>query len=152
MSESKSKTGNRVAVVAAVGVVAVAGAAVFVLTGIGRGDDHALVVDYATGLEGKNDPDAKLPSWVPDQATSVKEVIRTTGSERIMRFTSSVDLPDTCVPGEAVTKAATLTADWWPHGQEAKTDQVCDETWHVIVKGDTVYAYKPETTDQSGVS
>jgi hypothetical protein len=54
------------------------------------------------------------------------------------------------VSGEASTTAATLTADWWPHGRESKTDQVCDQDWHVLADGNTVYAFKPETLDQSG--
>lgn len=125
------------------------------LAGCGLNDDvtenrngHVKTVDYASGKEGKDNQDARLPSWVPDEAKSVTEVIRTTGSERILRFTfGGVAMSDACVPGEAARTAASLTADWWPRGQEEKADQVCDQDWHVHVDGDTVYAFKPETID-----
>lgn len=118
-----------------------------------NGNGHVKTVGYASGEEGKANQDARLPDWVPDQASSVLEVIRTTGSERILRFTSAdADLPADCVPGAATTTTATLTADWWPLGQETKTDQVCDDEWHVYVERDTVYAFKPETIDQSGAN
>jgi hypothetical protein len=118
-----------------------------------NGNGHVKTVGYASGEEGKANQDARLPDWVPDQAGSVLEVIRTTGSERILRFTSAdAKLPDACVPGAAATTTATLTADWWPQGQEGKTDQVCDGDWHVYVERDTVYAFRPETTDQSGAN
>jgi hypothetical protein len=116
-----------------------------------HGNGHVKTVDYASGDEGKDNQDARLPDWVPDQAKSVTEVIRTTGSERILRFTSA-GLPDACVSGAASKTAATLTADWWPSGQEGKTDQVCDDDWHVYVDGDTVYAFVPETIDQAGAN
>lgn len=114
---------------------------------------HVKTVGYASGEEGKANQDARLPDWVPDQASSVTEVIRTTGSERILRFTSAdAELPADCVPGTASKTAATLTADWWPQGQESKTDQVCDSDWHVYVERDTVYAFRPETIDQAGAN
>jgi hypothetical protein len=110
---------------------------------------HVKTVDYATGTAGKENGHAQLPSWVPDQARSVSEAIRTTGSERILRFT--VDHPKVlaaCRPAAASRKAATLTAAWWPSGQESKTDRVCDTDWHVLMQGTTVYAYQPETLTQ----
>ena len=136
---------------------AVSGAlAVVALAGCGldeavteKSNGHVKTVDYASGKEGKDNQEAKLPGWVPDQAKSVTEVIRTTGSERILRFTSGdAELPAACIPGAAAPTAASLTADWWPRGQEEKADQVCDQDWHVYVDGDTVYAFKPETIDQ----
>ena len=114
---------------------------------------HVKTVEYRTGTEGKADADARLPGWVPDQAQSVSEVIRTTGSERILRYTSAgTNLPGACLPGAAPKTAPTLTADWWPHGQETKTDKICDAVWNVSTDGTTVYAYKPETIDQRGAS
>jgi hypothetical protein len=110
---------------------------------------HVKTVDYATGTAGKTDEHAQLPSWVPDQARSVSEAIRTTGSERILRFT--VDHPKAlaaCRPAGASSKAATLTASWWPSRQESRTDRVCDTHWYVLMQGTTVYAYQPETLPQ----
>ncbi|MFK0249666.1 hypothetical protein ACIQUM_33620 [Amycolatopsis azurea] len=108
-----------------------------------KANGHVKTVGYTTGAEGKRDEKARLPEWVPDRARSVTEVIRTTGSERILRFTGGT-LPAECVPGAAATQAATLAAQWWPQGQESRTDKVCGE-WHVLVQGDDVFAFKPET-------
>jgi hypothetical protein len=87
---------------------------------------HVETVDYATGAIGKSNQNARLPSWVPDQASSVSEAIRTTG------------------PASASRTKATLTASWWPSGQESKTDQLCGTDWYVVVQATTVYAYRPE--------
>jgi hypothetical protein len=131
--------------------------ATIALTGCGvsegvheKTNGHVKNVDYSTGTAGKADKHARLPGWVPDQARSVSEAIRTTGSERILRFT--VDHPKAlaaCRPAGASRKAATLTASWWPSGQESKTDRVCDTDWYVLIQGTTVYAYQPETLPQS---
>ncbi|MFI5607090.1 hypothetical protein [Amycolatopsis sp. NPDC051903] len=113
------------------------------------GPDHVKNVSYDTGAAGKADADARLPSWVPDDATAVTEAIRTTGSERILRYTPGTSaLPATCVPGTAATEPATLSADWWPAGQEKRTDRVCAGDWHVVEDQGAMYAYKPETLSQ----
>jgi hypothetical protein len=110
---------------------------------------HVETVDYATGAIGKSNQNARLPSWVPDQASSVSEAIRTTGSERILRFTlSGPETLTACRPASASGTKATLTASWWPSGEESKTDQVCGTDWHVLVQATTVYAYHPETLPQ----
>ncbi|QRP46582.1 hypothetical protein [Amycolatopsis sp. FDAARGOS 1241] len=110
------------------------------------GPDHAKNVSYVTGAQGKADADARLPGWVPDDATAVTEAIRTTGSERILRYTPGASgLPATCAPGPAPAKPATLSAGWWPARQEKRTDRVCDGDWHVVEDHGDMYAYKPET-------
>lgn len=114
-----------------------------------KSNGHVKTVDYATGAAGKRDQNARLPSWMPDQARSVSETIRTTGSERILRFT--LDDPKVltaCRPAVASRKPATLTASWWPSGQASKTDTLCDTDWYVLTEGTTVYAYRPETLPQ----
>jgi hypothetical protein len=158
MKTSMSMIGNRVTWMTGMAVAGVS--AVVALAGCGlseavteHGNGHVKTVGYANGAQGKDNQEARLPDWVPDQATSVTEVIRTTGSERLLRFTSTdAGLPDTCVPGEAAKTAATLSADWWPGGQESKTDQVCDEDWHVYIDADVIYAFRPETIDQAGAN
>ena len=141
--------------------MAVAGVlAVVVLAGCGldeavteKSNGHVKTVDYASGADGKGNQDARLPGWVPDRARSVTEVIRTTGSERILRFASAgAGLRTACVPGVAARTAATLAADWWPHGQERKADRICEKDWHVYVEGDVVYAFVAETIDQAGIN
>lgn len=110
---------------------------------------HVETVDYATGAIGKSNQNARLPSWVPDQASAVTEAIRTTGSERILRFTLNDPQALTgCHPATASPTKATLTASWWPTGQETKTDQLCATDWYVLVQATTVYAYRPETLPQ----
>ena len=110
---------------------------------------HVETVDYATGAIGKGNQNARLPSWVPDQASSVSEAIRTTGSERILRFTlSDPQTPAACRPASASRTKATLTASWWPSGEESKTNQLCGTDWHVLVQATTVYAFRPETLPQ----
>lgn len=130
-------------------------AAAVVLTGCGLAqsvhehyDGHVKSVGYGTGIEGKHNSDARLPSWVPDQARDAQEVIRTTGAERILRFTA--DDPgwlSACRPAPASTVPATLTASWWPAGQETRTDRTCDG-WHIRTEGPAVYAYRPESRPQ----
>ncbi|GAA4543614.1 hypothetical protein [Amycolatopsis samaneae] len=134
--------------VTALGVVTLSGCALSeALTESANG--HVKTVEHATGKAGKADEDTRLPGWVPDAAKTVTEVIRTTGSERLLRFT--LDDPaalGACAPGKPDEKTATLTADWWPSGQEGRTDRVCETAWHVLVQGNTVYAYAPETIPQ----
>jgi hypothetical protein len=134
----------------------VIGVAAVALAGCGSGslikqklNGHVETVGYATGAIGKSNQNARLPSWVPDQASSVSEAIRTTGSERILRFAlSDPEALTACRPASAPRTKATLTASWWPSGQESKTDQLCGTDWYVIVQGTTVYAYQPETLPQ----
>jgi hypothetical protein len=135
-------------------MIGVGAALVVTLTGCGlkegideNANGHVKAVGYASGAEGKTDQDARLPGWVPDQAKAVTEVIRTTGSERILRFTTASP-PPTCVLGAPAKTAATLTADWWPRGAEGKTDRICDQDWHVFAADGAVFAFKPETVEQ----
>jgi hypothetical protein len=110
-----------------------------------KANDHVKAVSYETGEQGKANADAKLPSWVPDDAKSVTELIRTTGSERMLRYQPGASgLPASCKPGRAEAKAPTMTADWWPDGQHKRTDRDCDG-WHVAVESDAVYGYRAET-------
>ena len=105
---------------------------------------HVKEVSYDTGKIGKANDSARLPSWVPDDAQSVKEVIRTTGSERLLRYQAGAsDLPGSCQPGPAEAKAPTLAADWWPNAEHQRMTKICDG-WHVAVETDGVYAYRAE--------
>ncbi|WP_033292903.1 hypothetical protein [Amycolatopsis jejuensis] len=118
--------------------------------GLGQGlkessNGHVKAVAYDTGRKGKADTDARLPPWVPDDAQAVKELIRTTGSERILRYQpGATGLPETCKSGVAEAKPPTLSAEWWPSGEHRRTDKVCDG-WHVAVESDAVYAYRAES-------
>ncbi|ALE04886.1 hypothetical protein AL755_04190 [Arthrobacter sp. ERGS1:01] len=102
-----------------------------------------------------------LPSWIPEQAADIKEVLRTTGSERIIVM-KNVTLPSSCkaipigqkpAPADDAeshfkavdysTGVATLKADWWPAGTEQKASSLCGKWW-VTVDGESTYAYSPE--------
>lgn len=117
---------------------------------------------FDSGKAGK--ADQSLPNWVPDEATGIKQVIRTTAGERIMMLENAKNLPETCaaVPegqkptsgpdsdsnwgaSESSNGPATLSADWWPNGIEQKAKNVCGRWW-VTIDGDKTYAYAPETT------
>ncbi|MCO5974429.1 hypothetical protein [Actinoallomurus soli] len=136
--------------------LAIGAAAATALTGCGlsegvkeKTNGHIKTVSYTTATAGKSDRQTQLPSWVPDQARSVSETIRTTGSERILRFT--LDDPKAltaCHRAAPSHTPATLTASWWPSGQESKTNTLCATDWHVLEQGTTVYAYRPEIHPQ----
>ncbi|WP_326566770.1 hypothetical protein VSH64_33620 [Amycolatopsis rhabdoformis] len=113
------------------------------------GPEHIKNALYDTGAQGKSDADARLPAWIPDDATAITEAIRTTGSERILRYTPGrSELPANCAKGSASATPATLSADWWPAGQERRTDVVCDSAWYVVADQGAIYAYRPETIRQ----
>ena len=129
---------------------------------LGNTYDKRETKTFSNGASGK--ADGALPSWVPDGATDIKMMFRTTGAERIMVLKNGSPLPTTCtavpagqkpVSGEDSDNAypakdfsngpATLSADWWPSGTEQKASSVCGRWW-VTTDGDKTYAYAPETT------
>ncbi|MBB4687765.1 hypothetical protein [Amycolatopsis jiangsuensis] len=117
-----------------------------------HGNGHVKAVSHQSGIDGKNDAEAKLPDWVPDGAQQVEELIRTTGAERLLKYSpAGTTLPAVCKPGTAEPKPPTLTADWWPAGEHLRTDQLCDG-WHVAVERDAVYAYRVETVSGTGAN
>ncbi|WP_218714240.1 hypothetical protein [Arthrobacter sp. BF1] len=127
-------------------------------TGInGTENDKQETKSFATATDGAG----VLPSWIPEKATDIKEVLRTTGSERIITM-KNVTLPNSCkaIPAgqkpapaddeeskfkadDYSTGAATLKADWWPEGTEQKATSICGKWW-VTINGESTYAYSPE--------
>jgi len=128
--------------------------------------------EFSTGSEGKEK--AVVPAWVPDQASELKEIQRTTGNERILSMKYAGTLPGSCVAisttgkptnaelaeglaHENGVKAADisdmvakqyqtplLSAGWWPTGQENKTTHLCGKWW-VSKDAGVLYAYSPES-------
>lgn len=122
----------------------------------------------ASGAEGKEAE--LLADWVPDDASDVYIMQRTTGSERLLTFEYSGDVPEECLPiettgdptEEALEEAyatdartaddavdtwstvPTLEADWWPEGQEAQTTHLCGRWW-VSQDGGTFYGFGAES-------
>lgn len=158
-------------------VASAAALAALALTGCGSIDlgskfDKSVTHEFDTGAVGKEQE--VLPRWVPDSATNIKEVVRSTGNERIIRMSYSGALPDNCQalkdqgapsPTELIAALRTenastttdhaetvkqqyqtplLTADWWTTGQEAKTTHLCGKWW-VSQEDGTLNAYTPET-------
>jgi len=116
--------------------------------------------DWPRGAEATKDGVA--PAWIPAGATDVREVIRTTGAERILKYSGEVSglpaqckaLPSGAAPSPQPEKEdrrkaddfiseATLSADWWPAGQERKASHYCGKWWVSGANG-TVYAFAPE--------
>lgn len=133
--------------------------------------DKSASHDFATGAEGKEKN--VLPAWVPDSATNVKEVVRTTGNERILRMDHAGELPRGCVavahtgkptvaelaeglesedpaPMQEIAERVDsqyqtplLAADWWPTGQENLTTHLCGKWWVARGAG-SLTGYAPE--------
>ncbi|MHA7269875.1 hypothetical protein [Arthrobacter sp. HLT1-20] len=136
--------------------------AVFLLsacnTGVnGNENDKQETKSFATGKAGAG----VLSSWIPEKATDIYEVLRTTGSERIIVMKNAT-LPNSCkaIPtgqkpapaddeesnikaSDYSTGPATLKAAWWPDGTEQKASFLCGKWW-VTVDGETTYVYSPE--------
>lgn len=142
------------------------------LTGCGFAEDIADSLDSSnskehhvdTGAEGKESE--LLAAWVPDDASDVSVMQRTTGSERLLTFTYDGDMPADCLAIETTgspttqelrdayatdlrtaesdvedwTTTPTLEADWWPEGQEDSTTHLCARWW-VSASDDTFYAF-----------
>lgn len=123
----------------------------------GNENDKQETKSFASAKDGAG----VLPSWIPDQATDIQEVLRTTGSERIIVM-KNARLPDSCkaIPegqkpspaddaesnikaADYATGPATLKADWWPEGTEQEAGSLCGKWW-VTVRGESTYAYSPE--------
>lgn len=156
----------------ALGILALAGVA---LAGCSWTEDIGDSLDSSnskphhvdTGAEGKES--GLLADWVPDDASDVSVMQRTTGSERLLTFTYAGDMPADCEPIETVgapTEAEleasyatdprsaalevdrwstmpTLEADWWPEGQHTATTHLCGRWW-VSAEDETFYAFAAE--------
>lgn len=131
--------------------------ALFTLAGCGLAEGltasstgHVKTVGYDTGAAGKNNDDTRLPAWMPDEARSISEAIRTTGTERVLRMRlDDPALLDSCHASPSPAKPPTLPVPWWPTDEHTKATLLCDSDWYVSLEGTTVYAYRPETVPQS---
>ncbi|MCR1981881.1 hypothetical protein NSA53_06435 [Cellulosimicrobium cellulans] len=120
---------------------------------------HTTTYEFATGKAGK--AEAVLPDWVPDSATDVREVVRTTGDERILTMTADPGaLPASCTPVSAdhpleprpehgeldaidYRTAATLEASWWEEGTEQSATVMCGKWWVGSHDG-ALFGFTPE--------
>lgn len=165
---------NRKTLPAALGVLLVSGLA---LAGCSWAEDIADGLDGSnskehqvdTGAEGKESE--LLADWVPDDAQDVYVMQRTTGSERLLTFEYSGEVPQDCLSIETAgspteqeleqayatdlrtqewdvdewSTSPTLQADWWPQGQEAMTTHLCGRWWVSAAEG-TYHAFAAELT------
>ncbi|GAA4642023.1 hypothetical protein [Gordonia humi] len=152
------------------GAVAVAATVALTACGDPSTPNHVESKSSATGTAAKADHIA--PSWLPDEAHEIEVTRRTTGNERILvasydgRLDSRSCFP-IARPGDPsideltrayssdpmthgvqprlLTSRPSLTAAWWPTGQETKATLLCDRWW-VGVDGGRIYAFSPELT------
>jgi hypothetical protein len=122
---------------------------------------HTKTYEFATGEAGK--AEGVLPDWVPDSATDVREVVRTTGDERILSMTADLGaLPASCtavssehpleprpergdLTADDYRTAATLEASWWESGTEQGATAMCGKWW-VGAQDGRLYGFAPELT------
>ncbi|SKC60377.1 hypothetical protein [Krasilnikoviella flava] len=124
-----------------------------------RSSGHTKAFSYDSGADGK--ADEGLPSWVPDGASDVRGVFRTTGDEMILTMDADVtSLPAGCTsvdadhPLVAAPTRGTLSADdyrtdstleasWWTTGQEQDASLQCGGWW-VGTRNGALFAFTPE--------
>ncbi|MFF2042658.1 hypothetical protein ACFVVX_19730 [Kitasatospora sp. NPDC058170] len=106
---------------------------------------HQKQATYTTGSEAKANG-RSLPTWLPDNAASVRYLMSTTGDDRLLRAT----LPDGRLPVGCTTTAPTkgshpapvrLKAGWFPEGVTAKASGTCGH-YNVTLAGNQLYAWQ----------
>lgn len=77
--------------------------------------------------------------FVPHDATDLTIKTITTGTGKLLRFTTKSELdPELCEPGP-LNGSPRLGADWWPK-DAPRSGEVCGH-YRVFEKGDVTYAY-----------
>ena len=99
---------------------------------------------YATGAEGKtSDAAIELPTWVPDDSTTVRVKINRDSGAEILQFTPVK--PETI--GGACTQAPSanvpqLDDTWWLQTLPTDDGIVCQDNWFVTAVNGMFYAWK----------
>lgn len=115
-----------------------------------RANGHTKQYTFEKARQG-TDSDV-LPPWLPDSATHVKEVMRTTGNERILTATLGPNsrlkkcLTKNDKSGLDSFNQSTLRASWWKNRSADEANATCGK-WSIAVKGDTVFAFVPESPE-----
>ncbi|HEY0216063.1 MAG TPA: hypothetical protein VGC57_06710 [Cellulomonas sp.] len=126
----------------------------------GRAASQVRTASFESGAAAKQHH--ALPDWVPDDATGLRQSVRTTGEEQILVMRADPgDLPDTCTPvgpdnplvphpvaGDGSDPSdyrtvSTIRADWWPVEIEQGATLICDGWW-VAVEDGSLYGFTPE--------
>ncbi|WP_267245598.1 hypothetical protein [Streptomyces sp. PR69] len=105
---------------------------------------HQEISTYASGAEAKN-ARTSVPRWLPDDATSVKYSMKTTGGERLLVATlADGALPAECKPLKGFAPAAEIETDWFPKNVADKATAKCG-LYYAFTDGTTLTAW---STDQ----
>ncbi len=82
------------------------------------------------------------PTWLPDDATTIRVDYMKDGSAAILTYTSKKHFaPGTCTASAPVPKPP-IQDSWWPSDTVAKTALACAGGWRTFLIGDQVYAAK----------
>ncbi|MEU6236851.1 hypothetical protein [Kitasatospora sp. NPDC047058] len=115
---------------------------------------HQEQASYATGTDAKADR-RTMPAWLPDNASSVRYLMSTTGDDRLLTAT----LPDGRLPAGCTTVTpgkgthpmpATLKAGWFPEGVAAKVTGTCGH-YNVTLTGNQLYAWQDGAAVQAAL-
>ncbi|MFF4739924.1 hypothetical protein ACFY2W_29170 [Streptomyces sp. NPDC001262] len=101
---------------------------------------HQQTSAYSTGAEAKRER-TSVPRWLPDEATSVKYSMKTTGGQRVL-VASLADgkLPAQCKPLTGSSPDAELATDWFPKDVKGKATAKCG-LYYAYNDGNTLTAW-----------
>ncbi|WP_395293582.1 hypothetical protein ACF9IK_08200 [Kitasatospora hibisci] len=115
---------------------------------------HQEQASYAKGSDAKADR-RSMPSWLPDNATSVHYLMSTTGDDRLLSATlPDGRLPAGCTVGTPARSVhpmpASLRAGWFPEGVAARTTGSCGH-YSVTLTGSQLYAWQDGAAVQAAL-
>ncbi|MFE6865705.1 hypothetical protein ACFVFS_04050 [Kitasatospora sp. NPDC057692] len=109
---------------------------------------------YSSGTAAKADHRA-VPAWLPDNASSVRYLMSTTGDDRLLTAT----LPEGRLPAGCRTVAlgkgghpapVSLKAGWFPEGITAKAAGSCGH-YNIALTGNQLYAWQDGAAVQAAL-
>ncbi|MEE1823659.1 hypothetical protein [Streptomyces sp. BE20] len=115
---------------------------------------HQEQSSYASGSEAKAGRHS-VPTWLPDNASSVRYLASTTGDDRLLIAT----LPEGRLPAGCTATAsgrgghpapATLKAGWFPEGVVSKVTGSCGH-YNVTLTGNRLYAWQDGAAVQAAL-
>ncbi|MFH8380562.1 hypothetical protein ACH4E7_06420 [Kitasatospora sp. NPDC018058] len=106
---------------------------------------HQEQASYESGSQAKADR-RSMPAWLPDNASSVKYLMSTTGEDRLLRATLPEGrLPSGCTAGLSGKGPhpvpVSLKAGWFPESIAAKASGTCGH-YNVTLTGNQLYAWQ----------
>ncbi|MFJ2862339.1 hypothetical protein [Kitasatospora sp. NPDC087314] len=115
---------------------------------------HQEQATYDTGSQAKAER-RSMPTWLPDNASSVKYLMSTTGDDRLLRATlPDGRLPAGCTTGlpgrSAHSVPMSLKAGWFPEGVAAKASGSCGH-YNVTLTGNQLYAWQDGAAVQAAL-